>query len=1254
MSLRAIKPTLIIGLGRQGKKIIEEFKSELFSNFGHLPSVQFLSVNFKDEVLEEQNQKAIIEDFFSFRLGKELLEDWLKRAFPATLRNAEVFIDENKLREKDKTGLIENLLRKKEGDIIKINIEEKPYMGYDSAGLKKAIEENGRKFEIEGIEKIQKIIGNNLSSGKEKIIYNLEEEIKYSKLTDKNTLSFLEVIEKTITQTEVAVKKEDEKINKEIELQKAERAKLIENTLSVTESALPTHRKKLIECLEEELNLIVTGKSCKAVIELLSYLFAAIKGKIEKIRGNLNIICYIQEKIKGNIYDEKIDEKQDIYAEKRKVYEKFKSRINKIQEKFDKLIETEWLKSDDKDEVLSKFTSFIKSYFIPADKEETITPVNIKLGLTMDEMILLPKSVSDDMEKKSCTWGEYNRWIKREIKKIKNRDATAEDLKDAVRAGSRSIFWANIDSISGKIDQKLRDTTLISNRKILNEKGFELVEANDFDIFLIASLDDPLATGIYIDTIYLAEERVIYNHGTSNRYGLLLLPAVLEGEMQDKNEIQSLSYISLSELDHFLQGKGFKQYYYPGLYEIENSDKPFKTVFLVDYINSQGFALESEKEREKMFVEMLRAMIVTPLGPNLKSLPAISSSLQGDISGKNTSYGSFGISLMYFPAELVRKHCACLLGGKIISELFIRDDFSEGKLKEETDASINFINSIEDSSFIPKTPKLDRKQFENADPSVLVNRIKHEAGLLESRFAEETEKDFTKQLQENLEKLENNIKKHIDALSTDTSCALKSALSCVDRIYTEIKARKEEIQKKLRYTEGLVKEDEEKHFKTFDILQSTIDSFVVPFIGTVLPARRINLIGYLSILPIVGLPVIIIILSIISFLLLLIPVVIIFFAYIVYFVKYLLSWKRYYEKYFETQDSLFNHIDKKILNRGQLISLKFKLKQIDRMEEICCSKKDYLDKTIKKLSTISHDLWEESKEAKEEIFEPRGSLTYLLITDKDIERYRKDGPDTITYEGKQLYESLGNWDEEHGYLKEKIRKSLWNRYSFIEEMSADELLREQDNSLDKISEILKMSHPFWTVDEIKICQRGTTGKIYFCGVTASEESFIGKGLKGNPLFSNMIFFSLNDRHLILLGQVETGVPLFAVKSFNQMRKSYKFISAQKMYSAIEDATTDPLPLKMTEKYNHIRKTYLPARLLDIYIPPPDMEEDEVYENLSGNPELMVIIEDKLQKLIEDKGKDNIIKKLIEIMTERVILSDERDVIQEYIKFIRNG
>jgi hypothetical protein len=1250
MALRAIKPTLVIGLGRQGKKIIESFKSALFSSFGHLPSVQFLSVNFKDEVLEEQNQKAIIQDFFAFRLGKELLENWFKRASTVNLRNAEGFISENKLREKDKGELLETILRKKEGDIIKINIEEKPYIGYDAAGLKKAIEENSRKFEIEGIEKIQKIIDNNLSSRKEKTVYDLEEEIKYSKLADKNTLSFLDTVEKTVTQTEITVKAE--KINKDIEFQRSELTKLIENTLSVTESGLPTHRKKLIECLEKKLNLLVKDKACKATLELLSHLSAFIKGKVEKTQNHLNIINYIQEKIKENIYDEKIDEKQDIYAEQRKYYEKLRNRINKIQEKFDELIETEWLKLDDRDDFLSKFTGFIKGYFIPSDKEETITPVNIQLSLTMDEMILLPREIPDDMEKKSCTWGEYNRWIKSEIKKIKNRDAATEDLKEAVRSCSRSIFWANLDSISTRIDQKLRDTTLIANRKILNEKGFELVEANDFDIFLLASLDDPLATGIYIDTIYLVEERVKYNNGTSNRYGLMLLPAVMEGEIQDKNEIQAMSYISLSELDHFLQGKGFKKYYYPGNHEIENLEKPFKTVFLVDYINSQGFALESEREREKMFCEMLSAIILTPLGRNLKSIPAISSSLQSHISGKNTSYSSFGISLMYFPADLVRKHCACLLGEKIISGIFIRDDFSEGKLKEETDASINLINSIEDSSFIPKTPKLDRKQFENADPSVLVNRIKHEAGLLESRFAEETETDLEKQLKENLEKLENDIKGHIDILSTDTSCALKSALLYVDKIYKEIKAKKEEIQKKLRYTEGL--EDDEKYFKSFDLLQSTIDSFVIPFIGTVLPAKRIDLIGYISILPLLGLPVIIIVTAIISFFILLIPFVIIFFSYIIYFVKYLLSWRRYYEKYFEAQDGLFNNIDKKILNKGQLISLKFKLKQIERLEEICCSKKDILDKTIKKLSDIAGDLSEESKEAKEEIFEPKGSLTYLLITDKDIERYRKDGPDTISYEGKNLYETLGNWNEDPSYLKEKIRKSLWNRYAFIEEMSADQLLREQGNSLEKISEILRMSHPFWTVDEIKLSQRGNTGKIYFCGVTASEESFIAKGLKENSLFSNMIFFSLNDRHLILLGQVETGVPLFALKSFHQMRKNYKFISAQKMYSAIEDATTDPMPLKMTEKYNHIRRTYLPARLLDIYIPPPDMDEEEIYENLSENPELMIMIEDKLQKLIESKGRDNIIKKLLEVMTERVFVSDERDIVQEYIKFIRNG
>jgi hypothetical protein len=330
------------------------------------------------------------------------------------------------------------------------------------------------------------------------------------------------------------------------------------------------------------------------------------------------------------------------------------------------------------------------------------------------------------------------------------------------------------------------------------------------------------------------------------------------------------------------------------------------------------------------------------------------------------------------------------------------------------------------------------------------------------------------------------------------------------------------------------------------------------------------------------------------------------------------------------------------------------LKQIEHLEEICSKNKDYLDKTIKKLSDISKELNEEARETKEEIFVPRGSLTYLLITDKDIEGYRKDGPDSLPYEAKTLQETLGTWDDDPSILKEKIRTSLWERYAFIEEMSADELLQKQENSLDKISDILRMSHPFWTIDEIKLSQSSRRGKIYFCGVTNSEESFLAKGIKSNPVFSNMIFFNTSDRHSILLGQVETGVPLFTLKSLYQMKKSYKFLSAQKMYGAIEDATTDPLPLKMTEKYNYIRKTYLPACLLGIYNPPPDMEEEEIYQNLSDNPELLVMIEEKLQKFIGEKGKDTVIKKLLEIIGEKVIPPDERELVQEYIKFIRES
>ncbi|HPZ07218.1 MAG TPA: tubulin-like doman-containing protein, partial [Candidatus Eremiobacteraeota bacterium] len=816
-----------------------------------------------------------------------------------------------------------------------------------------------------------------------------------------------------------------------------------------------------------------------------------------------------------------------------------------------------------------------------------------------------------------------------------------EDIKEATRAIARSIFWENLDDISGRLDKKLIDVSLLSNRAVLNEKGFELAEANDFDIFLIAALDDPLASGIYIDMIYLTEDRVIYNHGTSNRYALLFLPALLEGTMKDKNEMQSMACAALSELEHFLQKKEFKKYYYPGHLEVEIKEKPFNAVFLVDYINSQGFALQSESERNQMFREMLRGMILTPLGPNLKSLPHITSSLEGYVDGKNTSYGSFGISIMQFPASLVRKYCACLLGERIYSGILLREDINENKINQEYETCMNFINSIQDSSFIPPTPKLDRKQFEGVDPSILMNRIKHEAGLLESRFTEEIQRDFQKQ--ENLEKIQTTVKDHVNLLSKDTSTALRSVPVFMDKVYNEIKAKKEETKKKYQYIREIVQQDEKNHLGTFDLFQSVIDSFAIPFIGAIIPAKRIKLIGILSCIPLL----IILIAAII-----ILPLFILFFAYLVPFFWYLRSWKCYFERYFESRDALFNHIDNKILNRGKLISLEFKLRELEKIEEFCLNYIDYFEKIIMKLSGISKEFKEEAKDIREEIFAPRGALTYLLITDKYIETYRKDGEKTLSYEAKSLYENIGNWDDPSPVLKEKTTKILWERYAFIQEISADELLRGQENSLFKIEDILRMSHPFWTIDEIKLSQSGNRGKIYFCGVRGAEESFLAKGLKEKPLFSNMIFFNLNNPHILLLGQIETGSPLFALKTFSQMRKSYKFLSTQKIYRAIEDATTEVLPLKMTEKYSQIRRIYLPSTLLGIYNAPLHMEEAEIYQNLIDNPDFLSIIEEKLQRFIQEQGKDTVIKRLMEISSEKTFSAEDREVIREYINDLR--
>jgi len=1238
MTLKSIKPTLLIGLGTQGRKVLTDFKHELYANFGDLPAIKILAIDFKEDFLAEEKEKAIIENYFSIHVGKDLLDVWMQKVSSGLKMKKESFLQEYKLKQENLKELINNILKKPDGTIINITIDEKAYEKYDVEKFKTAIQENAEKINTAGMAKIEKLIDSNFTSINQEILNAFREEIKPSKLVDKNTFEFLEGLEKSCKETGTIINQEIEKLDRQYKMQNAQWNKTLEET--ITESALPMYRKRLIEALDKKLNFTVQLKACSALLKLFSLTETAIEEKFSEVKRRRSLINYLEKRLEEEIKKISIDETLTLYIDQKRYYEKLKARIKSILEKFEEQVMPEWFELNNQEAFYTKIAQFCRKFFIPSDREYgDMMPSPVTIELVGDELFLLEKEFPHDMEKRSFTWGEYKNWALSEIKKMKTRDASPEDLKEAKRFMARSLFWANIPEISTKIEQKLREVTLISNRKILNEKGFELVEANDFDVFLVSPLYDSVGSGIFIDMAYLTEDRIIYNHGTSNPFAFLLVPGPIEQEKFGKNEVLSNSFAALSELDYYLKGKDFKKFYYPGLHEVEIAEKPFKMVFLVDYINTQGFALQSVSERNQMCKEMLMAMILSPLGANLKAHPELTASLQRKVFGKNTAYASFGISLLKFPAPLVRKYSACLLGEKILTGIYIREDFNKDKLEQTGEGFKDKLSSSLEGVFIPSSPKLDRKQFEQFDLSDVCNHIKIETGLLESRFSEQTEKAFSKELRENLEKIQKELKENIESLSTDTESGLRSAHSFVEKIYNDIKVKREDISKKYKYTSDMVKEDEKRHFKTFDNLQAVINSFKIPVIGIVIPPQRINLLGYLSLTPVL----------LIAIATVLLPPLAILFVYLAPLGWYIWYWKRYFDKYFETRDALFNHIDKKILNRGKLISFDFKLKLLDKLEPYCYEWKNNIKINIKKLSDIGRDLKEEAEDTKEEIFIYRGALTSLLITDRDLDVYRKDSDKDLPLEGRSLYEALGSWEDSAPVLRDKIRKFLWDRYSYIEETLADEILKSQENSLDKIEENLKMTFPFWTVDEIILAQSRNREKIYFCGLKNSEASFLAAGLKQKPNLSGVACFNLTDPHSIFLGQVETGMPLFALKVFSQMKKAYSYLSAQHLFRAIEDVTGEPFPIKMTPLYNQIRRIYLPATLLDIYKPPAGLVDEEIYENLAENPEILSIIEEKLQKIIIDDGKDKIKEKLLDIIGEKPLSPPDREFIQDYMK-----
>lgn len=1230
MSFKSIKPTLIMGLGKQGRKILEEFKSELYSRYERLPAIQLLALDFKEDVMEEERQITLLKQFFLFKLSGDLLENWFKGACGVFELKSDRFIEEHKLSEKNLKDLLNSVLKKPEGDLIDINIDEKPYVQYGLEDLKDALRNNAKKFETAGIAQIEKLIEKNRESLTDKILISMEDELKPSKLVDSKTLDYLETLEKTCKNLETFASREFQETDKEVKRHQADWIRFLDET--VTDSALPDYRKKIINTLDKKFDLTVFLKGYGALLTLFEKLKIAISTKLEKTKKRIKFLSYIEKKLKEQVGLIKPDETLEVYIEQKRNYEKLKARIKRLSEKFGENILGDWFELDNEQEAFSRFKIFCEKSF-------PFSSTGGKLRLGEDELVLLPREIPKDIPEKSKVWAEYKKWLNREIAEIKQKEPSWEDIKETRRAWARSIFWSSVPDISNKLDHKLREVSLITNRKILNEKGFELEEANDFDVFLISPVHDALGAGMFIDMIYLTEERIKTQHGTLNPFACLLLPGPVEMEKEDKNILLGTSYSSLAELDYFLSGKLFKEDYYPGVYEVESSEKPFKMVFLVDYLNSRGFALQSELERNYMCREILLAMILSPLGVNLKSLPQITASLQRKISGKNTSYGSFGITLLTFPAPLVRKYASFRLGERILSCIYIRDDMDQGKLEKNLEVYLNRLESSLEGSFIPTSPKLDRKQFEKFEPSVVCDHIKMEAGLLESKFVEGLEKEFSGKFKENLEKLKKGFQDSLSLLSEDTDTALKSAKVFIEKISGHIKTKKVEFKKKHQNLTEMVQENEKNHLKNFDDFKKMINSFTVPILGIVVPPKSINLLGCLSFTPIL----LIIALIIIT------PIGWILTLYLAPLGWYLWSWKKYFDRYWEIQDALFNHIDKKILDRGQLMSFDFRLKKIEQLEEFFREYEEKINRDIKKLYNISQDFKEDAQDIKEQIFIPRGSLISLLITEEELETYRKDSMEDLPKEARGLYEHLGNWDLPAPDLKKKIGEFLWERFLFIEETSVDDVLKRKEGSLDKMEETLKMTYPFWTIDEIILSQNVNREKIYFCGVSSSEKSYLAEGLKKKPQLSNMTTFSLNDPHSIFMGQIETGIPLYALKVVTQMKKSHNFLSGKKFFRTFKNITTEPFPLKMTPKYNEIRKIYLPAYFLELYKPPLNMNDDEIYQNLADNPDILSVIQGKLEKFIKEKESGLVKVKLLEMMGEKEITPADREFVQEFIK-----
>jgi len=256
-------------------------------------------------------------------------------------------------------------------------------------------------------------------------------------------------------------------------------------------------------------------------------------------------------------------------------------------------------------------------------------------------------------------------------------DTTSDPIQ--VRRNGRQAIrrWCNsLQKLLGAVQGSIRtqdNLTAVRRRTDLRMQ----VDETGLEVFIIAALDEPFASGAFLDLAYLVDYVLAFEGGGRFHYhtsGILFLPNYrLDGTDMDIREADT--YAALKELDYYTSQRRYASDFRNRL-DFTRSGLPFnRSCYLVETTNDEHRSLPELDQLSAMVAEWQYRYLTSPLTAHFREHGSDSASRTSE--GRVTAYSGLGVASFTLPIDTAIEVCGARLGKEIVRNHLLREAYGQ-------------------------------------------------------------------------------------------------------------------------------------------------------------------------------------------------------------------------------------------------------------------------------------------------------------------------------------------------------------------------------------------------------------------------------------------------------------------------------------------------------------------------------------------------------------------------------------------------